>query len=41
MMPLAHVAHASACSGELQFAELSAEADSSTLKRAPQCEVKA
>jgi len=31
------VAHASACRGELQFAgaELSAEADSSTLKRAP------
>jgi hypothetical protein len=32
------VAHALACSGELQFsgAELSAEADSGTLKRAPQ-----
>jgi hypothetical protein len=39
------VAHASACHGELQFAvpqsrapaaELSAEADSGTLKRAPQ-----
>jgi Flp pilus assembly protein TadD len=29
------VAHALACSGELQFAVLSAEADSGTLKRAP------
>jgi hypothetical protein len=29
------VAQGSACSGELQFAELSAEADSGTLKRAP------
>jgi hypothetical protein len=34
------VARALACSGELQFAgaELSAEADSSTLKRAPRGE---
>ncbi len=33
-----HVAHASACSSELQFAvpELQAEASNSTLKRAPQ-----
>jgi hypothetical protein len=30
------VAHALACCGELQFAELSAEADSGTLKRALQ-----
>jgi hypothetical protein len=31
------VAQASAFSGELQFAELSAEADNGTLKRAPPC----